>query len=148
MPESLFPIAAFFKSARDQEERGGLELNRKKRTILEPPEATFARNPCIHAGPDNPVVRNNAALGRLKSMEKPVISTVFFGFFAIFAENNLFYEGFFGFFDQCHAIPQQTCRGDSQLKDLLNAARREPSCAASKKPRSAYSVRPPSVRAA
>jgi hypothetical protein len=33
-------------------------------------EATLARFPCIHAGSQNPVVRYNATLGGVKSMEK------------------------------------------------------------------------------
>jgi hypothetical protein len=45
-------------------------------------EATFCTKPCIHAGPDNPVVRYNAASGGAKSMEKRLFSTVFFGFYA------------------------------------------------------------------
>jgi hypothetical protein len=39
-----------------------------------------AQNPFIHAGPENPVVRNNAAWSVVKSMEKLRFSTIFFGF--------------------------------------------------------------------
>jgi hypothetical protein len=39
-----------------------------------------ARNPCIHAATKYPAVRNNAALGQAKSIEKLRISTVFLGF--------------------------------------------------------------------
>src|SRR5580658_8747738 len=40
-------------------------------------EATLARFPCIHAGPENPVVRYNATSGWVKSMEKPRFPQVF-----------------------------------------------------------------------
>jgi hypothetical protein len=43
-------------------------------------EATLARNPCIHAGSENPVVRYNAAFGRQKSMEKPRFPQFSWGF--------------------------------------------------------------------
>jgi hypothetical protein len=48
--------------------------------------AKLLRNPCIHAGSENPVVGYNATSGGAKSMEKHPISTVFLGFSTDFAD--------------------------------------------------------------
>jgi hypothetical protein len=40
-------------------------------------------NPLFMRVPENPVVRNNAALTLLKSMEKRRFSTIFLGFYAL-----------------------------------------------------------------
>ena len=61
-------------------------------------EATFARNPCIHAGSRDPVVRYNAALGWAKSMAKTAISTIFLGFYAFFARFYRILPGFGRFY--------------------------------------------------
>ena len=54
---------------------------------MEGVQATRARNPCIHAGSENPVVRYNATFRGAKSRKKPrfpQISLVFVLFFSIF----------------------------------------------------------------
>jgi hypothetical protein len=56
-------------------------------------EATFARFPCIHAGPEHPVVRYNAASDPVKSMGKGRFPQFYWDFVPIslvFAENSLF----------------------------------------------------------
>jgi hypothetical protein len=91
---SLEPPAS---SRRDPQEAAALNSTERDEQFWKPREATFARNPCIHAGPDNPVVGNNAAWDWTKSMEKPVISTVFLGFLPILTRKYLFLPGFSGF---------------------------------------------------
>jgi hypothetical protein len=48
-----------------------------------PTVATLARFPCIHAGPENPVVRYNATSERVKSTQKPRFPQVFRDFVPI-----------------------------------------------------------------
>ena len=96
---------------------------------------------------ENPVVRNNAALGGLKSMEKLRFSTIFLGFCGYLAENAVF-SGFFRL-----QKPEKPSKYGQILRPSLspislNAARKAPFALAQRRLQSAYSARPPSAPAA
>ena len=76
---------------------GECDLKRLQLQTSKRPRQRVHETPLFMRVLENPVVRNNAAWGRPKSIENFGFSTVFLGFLGFYAENGLFWPIFVTF---------------------------------------------------